>query len=55
MSDLEFRIKMHEFFISKNSIVLDCNINANINSYLVELVEKKIKKHPLIWKLFFMV
>lgn len=55
MDDQEFRIKMHDFLISKNGILFDWGTNMDANRVIIERLEKKIKKHPILWKLFFMV
>ena len=55
MNDLEFRIKMHDLLISEGGILFDWGTTMDANRVIIERLEAKIKKHPLIWKLFFMV
>lgn len=55
LNGFEFSILVQNLLISENGYVIDTgnweNANAKTALYLVE----KIKKHPILWKLFFMV
>ena len=42
-------------FISKDGYIIDTGNFETCNRELIDLVEAKIHKHPLLWKLFFMV
>lgn len=53
--DLDFIRWVHNIFISENGYIVDTGNYKTVNRELMRLVDKKIKKHPLIWKLFFMV
>lgn len=54
MSDKEFRIWIDNLFTGGKCDV-DWTNNYTWNLILSERIENKVKKHPLIWKLFFMV
>lgn len=49
---IEFMINS---IVSKNGIEIDVNQNANLITIVKEEFEKKIKRHPIIWKLLFML
>ena len=55
LSGFDFSLLMHELLVSENGYVIDTgnyeNVNAEVSLRLVE----KIKKHPKLWKWFFMV
>ena len=51
----DFYIYMSDILISENGYITDCGSNANVAAVMVILLEEKIKKHPLLWKLFFML
>ena len=42
-------------FISEYGYIIDTGNYRTVNAELIELVKEKIEKHPIIWKLFFMV
>ena len=42
-------------FISKKGWIVDTGNFQNVNRELIEDVYEKIQKHPLLWKLFFMI
>lgn len=55
LSGFEFSVFMHEILISENGYVLDTGNYENVNAEVALRLADKIKKHPLIWKMFFMV
>ena len=56
MSDLNFRIEIEKLLVDENYwSQYDWMNNATGNAIIVEELTKKIKKHPLIWKLFFLI
>lgn len=55
MSDKEFCLKIQKLFISENGYIIDTGNYQDVNSELIIRIEEKIKKHPILWKLFFMV
>ena len=56
MSDLNFRIEIEKLLVDEEYWSrYDWMNNATGNAIIVEELAKKIKKHPLIWKLFFLI
>ena len=51
----EFSIFMQDLLISKEGYVLDMGNWEDVNAEVALRLAKKIRKHPIIWKLFFMV
>lgn len=53
--DLKFIQWVHNIFI-KEGVAIICTGNyKNVNHELVKIIDEKIKKHPFIWKHFFMI
>lgn len=52
---LAFSQFMQNAFISEDGYIIDTGNFQTANLELIDLVYRKIKKHPIIWKLFFMV
>ena len=44
-----------EAFISKDGYIIDTGNFETVNLEMMSMVYKRIKKHPIIWKLFFMI
>ena len=42
-------------FISKNGYIIDTGNFQTVNYELMYRIKSKIEKHPLLWKLFFLV
>lgn len=55
LTDSEFSLLMENFLISEGGYVIDVGNNLMVNAEVALLLAEKIKKHPLLWKLFFMV
>ena len=55
LTDSEFSVLMHNFLISEGGYVLDVGNNSMVNAEVALRLAEKINKHPLLWKLFFMV
>lgn len=55
MSDQDFRIRVHKLLLKPNTYLFDWGTNMDANRVILERLENRIKKHPLIWKLFFMI
>lgn len=55
LSGYDFSLLIQDLTISENGYVIDTgnweNVNAAVALYLVE----KIKSHPILWKILFMV
>ena len=52
---LQFSRFIQGAFISPTGWIIDTGNYQNVNKVLIEDIYYKIKKHPLIWKLFFKV
>ena len=55
LNDFEFSILVQELLISENGYVIDTGSWENVNAEVALRLVKKIKKHPILWKHFFMV
>ena len=42
-------------FISKGNWIIDTGNFEAVNSELMVLIEQRIKKHPFLWKILFMI
>lgn len=42
-------------FISEGGYIIDTGNFETVNCKMLELVYKRIKKHPILWKIFFMI
>lgn len=55
LSGFDFSVLIQDLTISETGYVIDTGNWESVNAVVaLELVEK-IKKHPIIWKLFFMI
>lgn len=52
---LAFSRFMQNAFISEGGYIIDTGNYQTVNAELLRCVNNKIKKHPIIWKLFFMI
>lgn len=55
MDNDEFADFIRTKLVSPNGYVCDWGQNFHVNKILAEELERKIKKHPLLWKIFFMI
>ena len=55
LNGFEFSILIHNLLISENGYVIDTGNWDNVNAEVALRLVKKIKKHPILWKHFFMV
>ena len=55
LSGFDFSLLIQDMTISENGYVIDTGNWENINSEVALRLAEQIKKHPIIWKLFFMV
>ena len=55
MSGLDFSVLMHRLLISEDGYVIDTGNYENVNAEVALRLAEKIKKHPKLWKWFFMV
>lgn len=55
MSGFDFSVLMHILLVSENGYVIDTGNYENVNAEVALRLAEKIKRHPKLWKLFFMV
>ena len=55
LNDYEFSILIQKLLISENGYVIDTGNWENVNAEVALRLVEKIKKHPILWKHFFMV
>ena len=55
LNGFEFSILIHNLLISENGYVLDTGNWENVNAEVALRLVEKIRKHPILWKHFFMV
>ena len=55
LSGFDFSILIQDMAISENGYVIDTGNWENVNAEVALRLAEKIKKHPILWKLFFMV
>lgn len=52
---LDFSLFMQDLLISRDGYVIDVGNSENVNYVCAHSLLSKIKRHPWIWKWFFMV
>ena len=55
LKEMDFSILMQNLLISEGEYVIDVGNNWQVNAVVALRLKEKIKKHPLLWKWFFMV
>lgn len=55
LSGFDFSILIQDMAISENGYVIDTGNWENVNAEVALRLAEKIKKHPILWKLFFKV
>ena len=55
LTGFDFSLLVQDLLISKDGYVIDTGNYENVNAVVASSLVNKIKKHPLIWSLFFMV
>lgn len=55
LNGYEFSILIQDFAISEHGYVIDTGNWQNVNAEVALCLAEKIRKHPLLWRLFFMV
>lgn len=55
MSDRDFREKVQDLLMSKNGWVIGTGNHEDVNKEVFSRLEEKIKRHPILWAVFFMV
>lgn len=55
LSGVDFSILIQDMLISENGYVIDTGNWENVNAEVALRLADRIKKHPILWRLFFMV
>lgn len=55
LSGFDFSLLVQDMTISENGYVIDTGNWENVNTEVALRLAEQIKKHPILWKLFFMV
>ncbi len=55
LSGFDFSVLIQELTISETGYVIDTGNWETVNAVVALELAEKIKKHPIIWKLFFMI
>lgn len=55
LNGFEFSILIQKLLISENGYVIDAGNLENVNAEVALRLVEKIKRHPILWKHFFMV
>lgn len=55
LSGFDFSLFIQDMTISENGYVLGTGNWENVNAEVALRLAEQIKKHPILWKLFFMV
>lgn len=55
LSGFDFSLLVQDMTISENGYVIDTGDWENVNAEVALRLAERIKKHPILWKLFFMV
>lgn len=55
LSGFDFSVLMQRLLVSEHGYVLDTGNYENANAEVALRLARNIEKHPLIWKLLFMV
>lgn len=55
LSGFDFSILMHTLLVSEHGYVMGTGNWENANAVIAIWLVEKIKKHPILWKIFFMV
>lgn len=55
LSGFDFSLLIQNMTISENGYVLSTGNWENVNAEVALRLAEQIKKHPILWKLFFMV
>lgn len=55
LNGFDFSLLIQDMIISENGYVIDTGNWENVNAEVALRLAKRIKKHPIIWKLFFMI
>ncbi len=55
LSGFDFSVLMQELLVSPNAYVIDTGNWQNVNAAVAQILAQRIRRHPLLWKWFFMI
>lgn len=55
LNGYDFSVLMQELLVSPNVYVIDTGNWENVNAAVAQILVQRIRRHPLLWKLFFMI
>ena len=55
LSGFDFSVLIQRMTISEDGYVLDTGNFENVNAEVALRLAENIKKHPILWKMFFMI
>lgn len=55
LSGFDFSVLMQELLVSPDAYVIDTGNWQNVNAAVAQLLAQRIRRHPLLWKWFFMI
>lgn len=55
LSGFDFSVLMQELLVSPNTYVIYTGNWENVNAAVAQILVQRIRRHPLLWKLFFMI
>lgn len=55
LGDFDVRNFLSEIVISEGGYVMDTGSRSDVNAIIVLRLAERIKEHPILWKLFFMI
>ena len=55
LNGFDFSLLIQDLLISEEGYVIDTGNYANANAQVALMLAKNIERHPILWKLFFMV
>lgn len=55
LSGFDFSVLMQELLVSPNAYVIPTGNCENANAAVAQILVQRIRRHPLLWKWFFMI
>lgn len=55
LSGYDFSVLIQELVVPPNAYVIDTGNWQNVNAAVAQILAQRIRRHPLLWKWFFMV
>lgn len=55
LNGYDFSVLMQELLVSPNVYVIEMGNWENVNAAVAQILVQRIRRHPLLWKLFFMI